>query len=786
MSKRNLFIIGLFAVAIAQGTQLTASSYAQTEDSLTTKPSTSVEPFNNSVASPSESQVSKVFPWAMGLTGSLILGFLFYNNAEKRRRRPTRRHEKVDRYQEEFILKPYPNQSTQTESTATPQTEKTSSSKDRESADTDSLKTGSSNDNPLAGSLSSPHNKLIEQIVQEVLQKQIRSPDFIYHKLVRELDPNTSEIFETCLMEKINTTQSQLAQVQDTPQLFAKEKPEIEKARLDRHIKALQSIQSAWERWLNDRRSQAAVTAAVKQIRFAAPKERLSTLIQVIDPNQTNPLTLAELKQVAKFLAQEEQSDELISEPQEIDQIAIGITKGIESYEQLQDILVGWLYEPTARQRSVNITLSSKHKQRDPWAFWSKKIKSPILQKLFQVLAEDGSVIAFASAIAAFELSIWTELLITLQFLQKGMVQWFEKQPYDSRWGTASCIATYLTWACIWCQFSNGVQQTTALAPKTRELLKKDCLQVTLQIVRVFSHQSYFPLYGGVFALFSRDALQDALKYLDEPLQKVEGTQEKARFLTLLGYSQQFIGKTDAAIAFHQQALEIAQHAGDHPCQIANFNHLSRIYLAQKNYSEAINYSQRALVLARQQGDRLGEANALANLGYSEVREAQQLERLNSETYDRAIGHLERGQQLSQNLGDRQSQAICCNSLGIAHLIMQQPHTAVSYLLEGAKAARESGDLYLQGLNFNYLAEAYYALNQLEQATFNAFLAMYFLEQISAKEWQQPAGLLIVIQGKQEVSTFPDFLSKHRSAIAAIIGIDGYDYLLPLWEKYKN
>jgi tetratricopeptide (TPR) repeat protein len=82
---------------------------------------------------------------------------------------------------------------------------------------------------------------------------------------------------------------------------------------------------------------------------------------------------------------------------------------------------------------------------------------------------------------------------------------------------------------------------------------------------------------------------------LDEPLRQVEGTQEKARVLTLLGYSLRAQGLYDRATAFHQQALEIARGAGDQICEIANLNHLSRICVAQKNYAEAINYSSKSI-----------------------------------------------------------------------------------------------------------------------------------------------------------------------------------------------
>lgn len=126
--------------------------------------------------------------------------------------------------------------------------------------------------------------------------------------------------------------------------------------------------------------------------------------------------------------------------------------------------------------------------------------------------------------------------------------------------------------------------------------------------------------------------------------------------------------------------------------------------------TEAIDRSQRALILSRQVGDRLGVANALVNLGYSEVLAAQQVERLDEELSERALGYLEQGLALSQQLGDRQSLALCHYSLGLAYLLLEQPSAAVGYLLKGVEAAQSSGDLYLRGLSLAALAEGYYGL----------------------------------------------------------------------------
>ena len=344
-------------------------------------------------------------------------------------------------------------------------------------------------------------------------------------------------------------------------------------------------------------------------------------------------------------------------------------------------------------------------------------------------------------------------------------------------------ISTFLTFAVVWSQLGNGF---SGAAIRINHVLSDGCSQLMLQILRTFAQQKYFPLYGGIFASFSGDYLRDTLNYLDEPLRQVEGTQEKARILTLLGYSQRALGQYQLANQFHQQALEIARSAGDLPCEIANLNHLSRTCVAQKIYAEAINYSQRALILSRGAGDRLGEANALVNLGYSEVFQAQLLEQIAPETYETAIGYLQQGLKLSEQLGEIQSQALCFSSLGIAHLVLSQPQAAIKYLEDGLQAAQFSGDLYLQALNLANLAEAHYGMQNLEKAIYTGCLGMYLLEQIASKEWRQPAGLVTILQGQMGAEAFKTLLGQHRSRIIAVIGVDGYDHIPQLLEEYKR
>lgn len=619
---------------------------------------------------------------------------------------------------------------------------------------------------PESTSLRDRYLALIDKIVEITLKGQIRSKEQVYQMLVQDIATGTGEIFERCFGERLDSAENQLRN----------EKDEIKQAKANRTLRALKTIQGEWERWQKDNRVDREIASSIQQILTAESNGRLLALLQVIDPNKEHPLTLDQLQQLAKSLHQQLLQTSNPETERDLQQITAGIAKGLESWQRLEPELVGWVYQPQ------QLGFAGTPEQNGPWAFWAKKVNSPFPNALLNTIAIGGSVVELAAKQSNVELGVLVELAIILQCLQRALATWFDKQVYDSKVSTKASISTYITFAVIWSQLASGFNNST----KSGEQLANACFQVTLQILRAFSGREYFPLYGGIFASFDGKSLRHTLDYLDEPLRRVEGTQAKARILTLLGYSMQAAGAYERAILLHKQSLEIARTEGDKACEVANLNHISRNYVAQKNYQEAINYSQRALIMARQAGERQGEANALANLGYSEVFQARQLEDVEPEVYESAIGYLEQGLLLSEKLGDRQSQAFCSSSLGIAKIALENPESAIEYLLKGWQAAQFSGDLYLQGLNLAYLAQAYYSINELEKAIFAGSLGMYTLEQIGAAEWRQSAGLLTILRGQMGAESFKQALAKSRANIIPAIGVDGYDYIPELLEKYQQ
>lgn len=598
---------------------------------------------------------------------------------------------------------------------------------------------------------------LIDQIVESTLKGQISSVEMVYQMLQKNLVSGTGEVFELVLSDRLSSIQSQIDSETD----------ELKIAKANRKLRALKTIQTQWQRYSQQNQATEAIATAVREITTAATDERLAIFLRVIDPNQKQPPNLPQLQQLAKGLKQFAQVNS------DLEEISQGITSGLETWQGLQENLVSWMYE-----KNQQLGFGGVPGETGPWATWAKKVNHDLPQRLFRTLAMGESTIEFAQKHSSISLSDWVEIALVLQYLQRGLVNWFDQQAYNVQAGSKLSISTFLTFAVIWSQLASGFQSITTYS--------NGCSQIMLQILRNFSQRPYFPLYGGIFASFSGSYLRDALDYLDEPLRRVEGTQEKARILTLLGYSQRALGQYQRSIHFHQQALEISRTAGDRPCEIANLNHLSRTYVQEKNYTEAINYSQRALMLSRQTGERTGEANALVNLGYSEVMQAQKLEQAETEVYESAINYLEQGLKLSEQIGDIQSQALCFNSLGIAYLVIGQSAAAIPYLENGFKTAQVAGDLYLQGRNLAYLSEAYYNLQNSEKAIYTGGLGMYLLEQIASNEWRQSAGLLTILQGQIGAEAFQTLLKQHRPKMIAIIGVDGYDYIPKLLEIYKE
>jgi tetratricopeptide (TPR) repeat protein len=638
-------------------------------------------------------------------------------------------------------------------------------------------------------SLSERYLQLINHIVDLTLKGQIRAKAQVGDLLSKGTEPGTAEIFERCLSHRLQDVETQITG------LSAAEDFKLAKA--NRSLKALQTIDAEWNRIQTQNLRDQAVTKALTSLRQT--QEPLRALSESLDPNRPDSLTVVQWGQFAQMIGQQLETRaetdvashaDLVNH-EDLSAIVRGIQQGLASWQRLEGQVVGWIYEDS---QSVGF---GENERANPWQFWASQIPGTWLSQLFKELT-NGDTVSWLIAQRQLDLADWVEAVIVLTFLHRALVSWCERQVYAAKLGRKILISIYLSFAVLWGQLSSCWQWCDSLPHQQRQHLHQHCLQLCLQVLQMFSEQTYFPLYGGVFATLGGQSLRRILQHLELPLQQMADSRSKARLLTLIAYTQQVQGEYDRAQGLYLQAFEMAQQLPDPDCVTANLNHLSRLYLIRKDYEMAVSYGQRALVLSRQQGNTMGEANALANLGFGEIfAVVASPEPIDPDICERAIAQLQRGAQLGEQLQDPQIQARCGCSLGIAYLHLAQPIDAAEQFAHSWKAAQSSGDIYLVGLHGAYLAQSIYAtLDQtpapeprraklLASIVYSGCLGMYLLHQIGATEWQLAAAVMTKVQTELGTQTWHECLRDQRQALLPDIGVDGFDYIPTILTQYQ-
>ena len=123
---------------------------------------------------------------------------------------------------------------------------------------------------------------------------------------------------------------------------------------------------------------------------------------------------------------------------------------------------------------------------------------------------------------------------------------------------------------------------------------------------------------------------------------------------------------------------------------------LSGFLSARGYYDQSAALHRRALVAAREAGDRLGEANALAELGYLQIE---------SGDHSAALADLTEAAEMFNDLGDGAGQAYALSHLAFLHAVTGDYHSASViqeqarvYAGDAATASGEAMSLTLQGL----------------------------------------------------------------------------------------
>ncbi|MEL6902787.1 MAG: hypothetical protein AAFP07_17755, partial [Cyanobacteria bacterium J06606_4] len=299
----------------------------------------------------------------------------------------------------------------------------------------------------MSESLAETYTALTERIVAQTLKGNIRSKAQVRNMLNEAVEPGTGEIFERVLAARIAEVETQLEGSLKAPRI----------------LRALKTMESEWQQGMADRQVARAVAAAAEKLSQAEASQRPVEFLSLIDPNQPNSLNRKQLAELAKAL---QSSDEMSAWAQ-------GIQLGLENYGRLEPDLVSWLY--TDGRATVGF---GERERGGPWPLW-QKASTGLPKLLFTVLAQAEEIESLTRT--AVDISSWVNLAVLLHFVQRGLITWFDKQPYSAKAGKQLSYSTSLIFAAIWGRLSQGFGASGA---GSYAALADGSFQMMLQILR--------------------------------------------------------------------------------------------------------------------------------------------------------------------------------------------------------------------------------------------------------------------------------------------------------------
>ncbi|MBW4526887.1 MAG: tetratricopeptide repeat protein [Phormidium tanganyikae FI6-MK23] len=161
------------------------------------------------------------------------------------------------------------------------------------------------------------------------------------------------------------------------------------------------------------------------------------------------------------------------------------------------------------------------------------------------------------------------------------------------------------------------------------------------------------------------------------------------------------------AIAAYQQSLTIAREIGDRRGEANSLRSLGDAYSSLGQYQRAIDFHQQSLEIKREIGDRNGEGGSLCNLGSAYNLLGQ---------YQRAIEYYQQALVVQREVGNRDFESNSLVGLGSAYNSLGQYQRAIDFHQQSLEIKREIGDRRGEAFSLGGLGSAYNSLGQYQRA----------------------------------------------------------------------
>ncbi len=226
------------------------------------------------------------------------------------------------------------------------------------------------------------------------------------------------------------------------------------------------------------------------------------------------------------------------------------------------------------------------------------------------------------------------------------------------------------------------------------------------EAVAEFEGDELDTLVGRSLVIYDRDQerfrLHDLMRELAE-----EGWEEDEAHQARRRHAAHYLGETRRAIEYYEQVLEIARETGDRCGEAEALGNLGMAYANLGETRRAIEYYERRLEITRETGDRRGEGMAVGNLGiaHGQLGETR-----------RAMEYYEQHLEIARETGDRRGEGTTLGNLGIAYKDLGEPRRAMEYYEQHLEIARETGDRRGEGNALGNLGIAHGQLGETRRA----------------------------------------------------------------------
>ncbi len=196
--------------------------------------------------------------------------------------------------------------------------------------------------------------------------------------------------------------------------------------------------------------------------------------------------------------------------------------------------------------------------------------------------------------------------------------------------------------------------------------------------------------------------------------------------LNMLGVVKRRTDDIKESLDYHQQALELAESQAEKTKSLkksiaVSYNSIGNIYLALDQTDDALENFNKAIAIEKAIGNKLGLAINYHNIGYVLEEEGE---------IDAALFNYHNSLQYNEEINSLIGKVICYNSIGQVYLKKGNPEDAIKILEKNLVLSLESRDLYYITSTYIGLGWAQYELNKFDEAELNLIKGLEIAEEI--------------------------------------------------------